>query len=222
MNIKAPKILNDIVAALKISGLTAVTEDTEGRVNSKKDEDKIIDWLLLQPQFKDKIRQSKIRSMADIWVSNDGVVWDAINIKTSIGSSDNAFSKLGILWSLTDMTTEEFLSLKIDKKISDNQFTELVLSRKAETPRDYWYLTLDKSNFSNVMVRGMKQIVHWSCNPTNNLQILWNKEHCVPPGTENFESVYYNIVTDGVFRCWDVKSRQWTEAIDFRSNNLRK
>ena len=42
MNPKAPQILNDIVNALTTSKLKAVTENAEGRVNSKKDEDKII------------------------------------------------------------------------------------------------------------------------------------------------------------------------------------
>ena len=42
MNPKAPQILNDIVEALKKSNLKAVNENEEGRVNSKKYEDKII------------------------------------------------------------------------------------------------------------------------------------------------------------------------------------
>ena len=222
MNPKAPKILNEIVEALKKSNLKAVTENTEGRVNSKKDEDKIIAWLQKQPQFASRIKEGVLRSFSDMIVVDDQGIEHVVNIKTSVGSSDNAFSKLGILWALTDLTVEDYKKLKISNKIKDARFAELVVKHKKETDRDYWYLSLDKKNFSHVLVRGVKQITQWGKTPTNNLQIVWNKEHECGPNTNTFEEVFYNVITDGAFRCWADKAAQWTKAIEFRNTNLKK
>ena len=220
-NSKAPAILNEIVNALKNSNLKAITENNEGRVNSKKDEDQIIAWLLKQKHLKGKIKEGELRGFGDIWVKDDQGNLYVINIKTSVGSSDNAFSKLGILWALTDLTIEDFKRLKIANKISDTKFAELVVKHKKETNRDYWYLSLDKKDFSKVMVRGVKQIKNWGKNPTNNLQINWGLEHESDPNTASFDDTFYNIITDGVFKCWADKSAQWAGALDHRLKNIK-
>lgn len=222
MNTKAPKILNDIVEALKKANLKAVNENNEGRVNSKKDEDKIIAWLQKQPQFNGRIKEGVLRSFMDMEVEDYDGTTHAVNIKTSVGSSDNAFSKLGILWALTDLTIKDYNEKKISNKISDTKFAELVIKHKKETTRDYWFLSLDKKDFSHVMIRGVKQITHWGKNPTNNLQIMWSKEHACDPNTLTFDEVFYNVITDGAFKCWADKAAQWTKAIEFRNANLKK
>jgi hypothetical protein len=221
MNPKAPKILNEIVEALKKSNLKAVTENTEGRVNSKKDEDKIITWLERQSQFKNRIKGGVLRSFSDMVVVDYDGTEHVVNIKTSIGSSDNAFSKLGILWALTDLSLEQYKELKIANKISDTKFAELIIKHQKDTARDYWYLSLDKKDFSHVIVRGVKQITHWGKNPTNNLQIQWSKEHECEPNNCTFSEVFYNVITDGVFKCWAAKAGQWQTAIAYRNKNLK-
>ena len=70
-NTKAPAILNEIVTALRTSNLKAVNENTEGRVNSKKDEDKIIAWLQRQPQFAGRIKEGVLRSFSDMIAVDD-------------------------------------------------------------------------------------------------------------------------------------------------------
>lgn len=220
-NPKAPAILNEIVEALKKSNLRAVNENNEGRVNSKKDEDKIIAWLKKQPQFANKIREGALRGFGDMQVLSDNE-WHVVNIKTSVGSSDNAFSKLGILWALTDLTLADFERLKIANKISDSKFAELVIKHKKETTRDYWYLSLDKKDFSHVIVRGVKQITHWGKNPTNNLQIMWGREHECEPNTSDFDTVFDNIITNGAFKCWADKAAQWKTAIAHHNQYKKK
>jgi len=212
-NPKAPKILNDIVEALKGASLQAVNENDEGRVNSKQDEDNIIAWLKEQPQFADRISGGALRNFGDMTVIDDEGESHVVNIKTSIGSSDNAFSKLGILWALTDLTLDDYKEMKISNKISDNKFAELVLKHKADTPRDYWYLSFDKSDFTHVVVRGVKQITNWGKNPTNNLQISWSKEHDCEPGDRPFDQVFEDVIIDGVFRCWANKAAQWEVGV---------
>ena len=143
-----------------------------------------------------------------------------VNIKTSIGSSDNAFSKLGILWALTDLTIEDYRELKIANKISDKKFAELVIAHKCNTDRDYWFLSLDKNDFSHVMIRGVKQIVNWGKNPTNNLQIAWAAEHLCAARDDDFDTVFNDVITDGVFKCWAMKADQWLAAIRYREEEL--
>lgn len=219
MNQKAPQILNDIVEALKKSNLKAVNENAEGRVNSKKDEDKIIAWLEKQSKFEGRIKAGVLRSFSDMIVIDYDGTEHVVNIKTSVGSSDNAFSKLGILWALTDLTMQNYKEQKIINKISDKKFAELILKYKKETNRDYWFLSLDKKDFSQVIVRGVKQITYWGLNPTNNLQIQWNKEHNSPDGELKFDEVFEKIITKGVFYCWATKASQWKQAIDFYNAN---
>lgn len=218
-----PRILSDIVEALKSSNLKAVKENTEGRINSKKDEDAIIEWLKIQPQFSGRIKEGRLRNFMDMEVLDyDGVNTYAVNIKTSFGAApDNAFSKLGLLWAFTDMSIEDFQRLKIGQKIKDDKFSDLIICKKKETPRDYWYLSLDKSNFQNAIVRGVKQIKFWNKNPTNNLQINWSFEHKVKDvEIKTFEEVYFDVITDGVFKCWAEKSAQWANAVVFRQQHL--
>lgn len=213
MNPKAPQILNDIVEALKGANLQAVNENDEGRVNSKQDEDNIIAWLKNQPQFANCIQSGALRNFGDMTVLDNNGVGHVVNIKTSIGSGDNAFSKLGMLWALTDLTIDDFKEMKIANKISDNYFAELVLAHKADTERDYWFLSLDKNDFSHVVLRGVKQITNWGKNPTNNLQINWSKEHNSEPGDRPFDEVFEDVITDGVFRCWSNKAAQWSVGL---------
>ena len=220
-NSKAPKILNEIANALRNSNLIAESDNTEGRVNSKKDEDKIIAFLKADPRFTDRIVEGALRNFSDMNVIDYDGTEHVVNIKTSVGSSDNAFSKLGLLWALTDLTIEDFRKLKIAKKISDKQFSNLVVKHKKDTPRDYWFLSLDKKDFRHVVVRGVKQITNWGKNPTNNLQINWSLEHKSNPGIDKFDDVFYNVITNGAFKCWSDKAAQWMDAIKYRNDNLR-
>ena len=110
-NSKAPKILNEIANALRNSNLIAESDNTEGRVNSKKDEDKIIAFLKADPRFTDRIVEGALRNFSDMNVIDYDGTEHVVNIKTSVGSSDNAFSKLGLLWALTDLTIEDFRKL---------------------------------------------------------------------------------------------------------------
>ena len=213
MNPKAPKILNDIVTALRGAKLTAVTEDDEGRVNSKKDETNVINWLMAQPKFKNKVRPVGLRQFGDMIVTDDKGQDHFVNIKTSIGSSDNAFSKLGFLWAFTDLTID-----KMPTKISNQKWFELITKHKANINRDYWFLSLDKSDMSKVMVRGVKQIENWGRNPTNNMQIAWGKEHTSALKEYTFDEAWNNVIIDGVLYCWEKYCEGMLSGINYRQS----
>jgi hypothetical protein len=214
-----PNILIEIRDALKTANLQAVKENTEGRVNSKKDEDLIVAWL--KTQFGNHVREGSLRSFMDMEIEDSGII-HAVNIKTSYGAApDNAFSKLGLLWAFTDLNINDYKKMNISNRVKDVKFAELIVKNKKEINRDYWYLSLDKKDFSNVLVRGVKQIEFWNKNSTNNLQIWWKKEHAVKTAkVKSFEDAYTNVIVDGVFKCWAEKSAQWANAVAYRQQYL--
>jgi hypothetical protein len=214
MNPAAPKILNEMVESLKTAKLIAVTEDDEGRVNSKKDEANVIKWLMEQPQFHGRVREVGLRQFGDMIVTDYDGQDHYVNIKTSAGSSDNAFSKLGFLYAYTDIPVEDMPS-----SISDKKWFELMMAHKKDIGRDYWYLMLDKSNMNNVMVRGVKQIQNWVYNPTNNLQVNWKKECTCSPKETSFDQSFKDVVVNGVLYCWEKKVQSMLDGIEYRKRH---
>ena len=215
MNPQAPQILNDIVTALRGANLIAVTEDDEGRVNSKKDENNVIEWLMAQPQFNGAVRPVALRAFGDMIVTDENGTDHYVNIKTSRGSNDNAFSKLGFLWAFTDLPIE-----KMPRSIGNNKWFELITKHRANINRDYWFLSLDKNDMSHVIIRGVKQIQFWGRNPTNNLQINWQKEHANELTSYTFDEAWRNVIVDGVLYCWEKYCEGMLNGIKYRQENI--
>ena len=130
----------------------------------------------------------------------DGQTKYVVNIKTSAGSSDNATSRIGFLYALTDMNPEE-----LPGNMNLKKFMELLNERKADVPtKDNWFLCVDKKDSSNVMIRGAKQINCWveNANPSNMLQIDWSKEKKMPPVERTYDEAY-DVLVGGIKRCID-------------------
>ena len=200
-NPTAPKILNDIVEFLQQAKIQ-ISENVEGegRGGSLKDEGTIKRLLQSNPKFKNLILDVPARRPGDMLVKDykTGDVYP-VNIKTSIGSADNAMSKLGFLFALTDIKYED-LPGRIDWK----KFDKLLKERGADVPgKDYWYLCIDKNDSSNVIIRGCKQINCWieNANPANLLQINWNKEKTMPPAARTYKEAH-NLIVLGIARCF--------------------
>ena len=195
-----PQILNDVAEAIRNEKI-AISEDVEGegRGGSLKDEGNIIRFLKSYPDLGKYILNEKARRFGDMTVMDyDGKTTYVVNIKTSIGSSDNATSKIGFLYALTDMEPEE-----MPGQMNWKKFDELVKSRKADIPtKDYWFLCVDKNDSSNVLIRGAKQINCWTlnANPSNMLQINWKKEKTLPPVERTYDESYDTLV-GGIKRC---------------------
>ena len=104
-----PQILIDIVEILTAEKIKIAEKvEGEGRVASLNDEGTIIRFLQAHPILGKYISSGKARAMGDILVTDyNEVTIHPVNIKTSIGSSDNATSKGGFLYALTDMTLDE-------------------------------------------------------------------------------------------------------------------
>jgi len=196
-----PKVLVDIVAALKEEKIKIADKiEGEGRVASLQDEGSIIRFLESHPTLSKHIASEKPRHSADMFVIDyDGKTRHPVNIKTSIGSSDNATSKGGFVYALTDLDFDQ-----IPFAMGWKKYVDLIDDNSANIPsNDYWFLSVDKKDSSNVMVRGAKQTSHYNenANLANCLQINWTKEKAANPVERSYEEAYDTLV-DGIARCW--------------------
>jgi len=195
-----PKILKDVAEIIRKEKIViSEAVEGEGRGGSLKDEGTIIRFLENDPILGEYILSEEARRFGDMTVLDyDGETKYVVNIKTSIGKNDNATSKIGFLYALTDMEPEE-----MPKNMNWKRFMELLNDRKADIPtKDYWFLCVDKNNSSNVMIRGAKQINCWTenANPANMLQIGWKKEKELAPIERTYDESY-EVLVGGIKRC---------------------
>jgi len=188
-----PEILKDIVEYLKSYQLQiSDAVEGEGRGGSLKDEGSIKKALWDAPKFKGRIFDEKARKCGDMTVLDYNGEIHVVNIKTSLGGTDNCFSKCGIVYALTDLTADQLPS-----KMNFMEMDELIKNHKADIPqKDYWFLCVNKKNSSEIMVRGAKQVKNWvvNINPSNILQINWRKEKLCEPIDRTWDEAYETII----------------------------
>ena len=192
-----PPILFDIQNHLREVGIQINEKvEGEGRGGSLKDEGTIKKVLMEHDVFKKHVIDEKARGMGDITVLDyDETTIHVVNIKTSIGSTDNCFSKIGFVYALTSLKPDE-----LPKTMNYLQMNDLINQHKCDDPmKDYWFLCVDKTDSKNVMVRGAKQINCWivNINPSNVLQINWKKEKTMEPVQRTWDEAY-DVMMGGV------------------------
>jgi hypothetical protein len=195
-----PKILKDVAEAVRKEKIAiSNTGSGEGRHESLNDEGSVIRFLTSHPDLGEYCRDQLPRRFGDMIVTDyDGITEYVVNIKTSLGGNDNATSKIGFLYALTDMEPEE-----MPGNMNWKKFMKLLKERKADiSTKDYWFLCVDKKDSSNVMIRGAKQINCWkeNANPANMLQIAWKKEKTLPAMERTYDESY-DVLVGGIKRC---------------------
>ena len=189
-----PKILKDIENYLKEYQIEIHENvEGEGRGGSLNDEGTVKKALREDTKLKQHILDVPPRGFGDMVVLDyDMETKYVVNIKTSIGSTDNCFSKIGVVYALTDLEAED-----LPKSMNWLKFDELIENNKSDiSEKDYWFLCVDKKDSSNVMVRGAKQITNWTVNinPSNILQVNWKKEKESGPTNRTWEEAYEVLV----------------------------
>lgn len=209
-----PKILIDITNYLREKKIEISDKvEGEGRGGSLKDEGSIKRILFEHEIFKNHIIDEAARKFGDMIVLDyDNTTRHPVNIKTSIGSTDNCFSKAGIVYAFTSLHDTE-----IQKSMNFKKMNELIKTHGKDIPnRDYWFLCVDKNDSSNVLVRGAKQINNWTVNinPSNVLQINWTKEKSLPPKHRTYEEAL-NVIMSGIKKSlqgfWANIPEEWKE-----------
>ena len=211
-----PQILLDIVEYLKSAKIEISKNiEGEGRGGSLKDEGSIKRALMVDKVFKDFIIDEAARKFgAMIVIDYDRITRHPVNIKTSIGSTDNCFSKGGTVYAFTDIPDND-----IPKAMNFKKMNELIKKHGKNIPqRDYWFLCVDKNDSSNVMVRGSKQINCWTINinPSNVLQVNWTKEKALPPKLRTYDEAK-EVIMGGVKKSlnefWKNIPDEWKEEL---------
>jgi hypothetical protein len=217
-----PKILLDIANFLKEKRIEISEKvEGEGRGGSLKDEGSIIRTLLEHDLFKNHIIHEAARSFGDMIVLDyDSITRHPVNIKTSIGSTDNCFSKAGTVYAFTDLH-----DTKIPKQMNFIKMNQLIKDHGREiSGRDYWFLCVDKNDSSNVLIRGAKQINCWvvNINPSNVLQINWKKEKTMEPKERTYQEAH-DVIMGGVKQSlnafWKNIPSDWKECSEPMETN---
>tara|TARA_Y100000389_G_scaffold204506_1_gene257491 strand:- start:3669 stop:4370 length:702 start_codon:yes stop_codon:yes gene_type:complete len=217
-----PKILQDIVTHLKTQNIS-ISENVEGegRGGSLKDEG-TVKQCLFDSEFKEYIIDTKARKFGDMIVKDyNNTDFHVVNIKTSkMSSSDNCFSKAGVVYALTDLPYNSNYLGPMNLK----QMVDRINTFKADKKhKDYYFLCIDKNNNSNVFCRGSKTINNWkvNINPSNILQIDWKNEECTVPIERTWDEVYDVLVNQAKKSTMKFMSnlpQEWLN--DFKSSNL--
>ena len=194
MTAEIPTILNDIRDFLSAKRIEINDKvEGEGRGGSLMDEGSIKRALQEHELFKDHIVDEDARKFGDmIIIDYDKVTTYPVNIKTSIGSTDNCFSKAGMVYAFTDLPIDD-----IPKAMNLCKMVKLIETHRKHIPnRDYWFLCIDKNDSANVIVRGAKQINCWveNINPSNVLQVNWKREKTMPAMDRTWDEAYEVII----------------------------
>lgn len=217
-----PQVLYDISDYLREYHIK-ISENVEGegRGGSLKDEGSIKQALYEHDIFKHLIIDEAARKFGDMIVLDyDKITRHPVNIKTSFGkSADNCFSKAGIVYAFTDIPDYE-----IPRSMNFHKMGTLIKTRGKDIPtRDYWFLCVDKLDSSNVLVRGAKQINSWTVNinPSNILQINWNKEKQLPSKERTYDEAL-EVIMGGVKKSlnefWKNIPDEWKEQTNSITN----
>lgn len=172
-----PQTLIDIKTFLLSQTFECYTDkNRDGRVNSCLDEDKIINMLINNPSFANKIVKPELRNWYDIKVLDDEFGYIPVNIKTTtMKTADNVGNMSICLQSLTDHT------LDIDGKYNNGDTTTKFLSKcknkeyNKDFRKDYYFLVINKNNTKDIIVNSVLGVSNITPN-VNNLpfQIKWN------------------------------------------------
>jgi|21_taG_2_1085346.scaffolds.fasta_scaffold02007_4 hypothetical protein len=182
---------------LKSQQVVLCKESRDGRVNSQKDEDIIIE--LLNEHYADYIVIPEARHWFDIMHKQTKT---PINIKsTSMAGTDNASNFLSLLYCFTD------LKIKPERRANKTKdWKELVTwlknntSKVHENNRDYWFLVVSKNNTKEVFWNSLKKLPSPTLNPSNMpFQVNWEKNKNICQRTHEESLVlYYKLVHNGI------------------------
>ena len=171
--------LSKITEAIKGKDLKFTHDSQDKRTDSTINEQKVIDYLRTVDGVGEYMIEVPARHWSDVIfkVGDETIV---INIKLpnlQKGGNDDAYSRAGLLWSLTDIPFED-----IPHPCRDIQLANSLVNNPSQTKyRDYYYLVIDKHDTNNVMCRGLKEINNIVLNPINTFQINWKKECALIP-----------------------------------------
>jgi hypothetical protein len=196
-NTEYPNILRAIRDYLSTSKLKLCNEFADGRVNSSVCEEIIIEKLLEDERFANRIWIPKIRHWFDLAIKIHNGQWRPVNIKVStMKSSDNVGNFSLCTYSYTNHPME------LTKPYVGRDMAEtLIESLKAKRYnigkiRDYYFLVVDKKDSSNIIINSMLKLNDISFSKHNMpFQVRWKHNTqgtnmCIRDIIDKFIEVY--------------------------------
>ena len=174
---RLPLIMDKFRKHLESQAFQFSTQNEDGRINSCMDEEKVI--KLLVEEFGEKIKKPKIRMWYDILAFDYMYGWIPINIKTTTTTtSDNTGNLAMCVYAYTD----EMLDIHRNKSYENGKMSDVLFDKlknkkyNTSSKKDYYFIVLNKTNASDVIVNSVKGLTTLTPN-INNLpfQVCWNK-----------------------------------------------
>lgn len=168
-----PLIMYKIQKYLQSASFQFSTQNNDGRINSCLDEEKVI--KLLVTRF--NIQVPKKREWYDILAYDALYGWIPINIKTTTTKTPD---NVGNLSMCVYAYTDEYLDLH--KSYNNGELSKILCAKLKNkqynkvAKKDYYFLVLNKTNASDIIVNSVKGLNHLNPN-INNLpfQVRWDK-----------------------------------------------
>lgn len=186
------EFLSKITDSIRGKDLNFTHNSQDKRTDSTINEQKVINYLRTVEGVGDFMIEVPARHWSDVLFDYNSEII-AINIKLpnlQKGGNDDAYSRAGLLWSLTDIPFD-----RIPHPCRDIRLAELLMENPSQTKyRDYYYLVIDKHDTNNVMCRGLKEINNIVLNPINTFQINWKKECALSPCIRTQEEARHYIL----------------------------
>lgn len=186
------EFLSKITDSIRGKDLNFTHNSQDKRTDSTINEQNVINYLRTVEGVGNFMMEVPARHWSDVLFKyNDEII--AINIKLpnlQKGGNDDAYSRAGLLWSLTDIPYKD-----IPRSCKDIRLAKLLMENPSQTKyRDYYYLVIDKHDTNNVMCRGLKEINNIVLNPSNTFQINWKKECALSPCIRTQEEARHYIL----------------------------
>ena len=208
-----PLIMYKIKKYLESQAFEFSTQHEDGRINSCLDETNVIEMLI--KEFGNNIEKPdpKSRMWYDILVHDYVYGWLPVNIKTTTTKTpDNIGRMVLCVYSYTD----EILDLRENKFYENGNMSVLLINKlenkkyNTNNKKDYYFLVLNKTDASDIIVNSMKGLTKLHPN-INNLpfQVRWNKNK-----TFKYENINKKIKQ--LVDCLQTTTPSWKET--FMSN----
>lgn len=186
------KISNSVSEAYRNSDLEITTEFESPKENSREDGDLVAEYL--RREFPGKVTVS--RSPTD-WTDISVMVGDRfypLNIKSTNafrnGCADNVCRSAALLYPFTNVSEEEIRN----DSFTHEEVKYLLETRKCDLNRDYYFLVINKSHPTDVVLNSLKYLIPKRTNSEENLpfQVKWSVNR-TPMFASSFEESYKRL-----------------------------
>lgn len=174
---RLPLMMYKLQSYLKSKNFKCSTIRADGRSNSIYDEDEIIKLCI--EKFGNRIKKSVERMWHDMLALDYVYGWIPINIKTtSMHSADNVGNMTLCVYAYTNHPID------LNRFYCNGEMSSLIVSKLKQkgyntiNKRDYYFLVLNKTDSSDVIINSVKGLSNLTQN-LNNLpfQVRWTREN---------------------------------------------